>query len=195
MGDGVETCHAVLYAWRFLKEPSLRGCLSDKVEPTAQGTPTHWPNGRARGVQRVSYTHNAIIDALIADPCISQQELAARFGYTAGWVSQILASDAFQARLAERTGELVDPTIRASVEERFKATVLRSLEILQEKLDRPAAQIPDNLALRSLELSSRALGYGTRLEQAAVQVSVENHLEILSDNLVMLLQRKIAEAG
>ena len=73
--------------------------------------------------------------------------------------------------------------------------VLRSLEILQEKLDRPAAQIPDNLALRSLELSSRALGYGTRLEQAAVQVSVENHLEILGDNLVKLLQRKRTEAS
>jgi len=81
------------------------------------------------------------------------------------------------------------------MEERFRALVLRSLEIVREKLDRPAAQIPDQLVMRSLELSSRALGYGARLDQAAVQVSVENHLEILSDNLVMLLQRKIAEAG
>ncbi len=89
--------------------------------------PNRWPNGRARGVQCVSHTHVAIIDAIIADPCISQQQLAARFGYTAGWVSQILASAAFQARLAERTEELVDPTIRVSVEERFKAIVLRSI--------------------------------------------------------------------
>jgi hypothetical protein len=65
----------------------MRECLTDNSEPAA--TPTHWPNGRSRGVQRVSHRHDAIIDAIIADPRISQHELAARFGYTAGWVSQI----------------------------------------------------------------------------------------------------------
>lgn len=175
----------------------MRACMADCSKPSAQGAgvPTHWPNGRARGVQRVSYTHNAIIDALIADPCISQKELAARFGYTAGWVSQILASDVFRARLAERTGQLVDPTIRASVERRFKALVLRSLDILREKLDWPAAQVPDQFVLRSLELSSRVLGRGAGLAQAEVPGNVDNHLDVLSDNLVQLLRRKKADAG
>jgi len=75
------------------------------------------------------------------------------------------------------------------VEERFKALVVRWLEILREKRDRPAAQMPDNLALHSLELSARALGYGDRLEQSAVEVHVEHHLDMLGDNLVRLLQR------
>jgi hypothetical protein len=91
------------------------------------------PTGRARGVQRVSYTHAAMIDVLIADACISQQELAARFDYSAGWVRQIIASDAFQARLAERMAELIDPTIWADLARQFRALVLRSLEILEEK--------------------------------------------------------------
>ena len=162
-----------------------------KPPAPADGPPEKWPSGANRGVAKVRYTHDAMIDMIIADPCVTQNELAARFGYTAGWVSQIIASDAFQARLAERNGELVDPTIRATVEERFKGIVMRSLEILREKLDRPTHQIPDNLALRSIELSSRALGYGARDSQpAASQVSVEVHLENLGDNLTRLLQRK-----
>lgn len=162
--------------------------------PREEGEHPEWPSGVARGITKVSYTHDAMIDMIVADPCISQMELAARFGYTAGWVSQIIASDAFQARLAERTGDLVDPRIRATVEERFRGIVLRSLEILREKLDRPATAIPDNLALRAVELSSRALGYGAREAQpAAPPVSMHVHLETLGENLTQLLQRKKSE--
>ena len=102
-------------------------------------------------------------------------------------LAKILASDAFQAKLAERSEELVDPAIRATVEEQFKGLVLRSLDILREKLNKPAAAIPDNLAIRSLELASWALGYGAREPTVAVQVNVDNHLEKMAENLVGLL--------
>jgi hypothetical protein len=135
-----------------------------------------------------------MIDAIISNPCISQNQLAAHFGYTPGWVSQIIASDAFQSRLADRTGELVDPTIRATVEDRFKALVLRSLDILREKLDRPTTSIPDNLAIRSLELGTRALGYGARdLAPAGPAVNMHVHLEALGEGLTTLLRRKKTE--
>jgi len=161
--------------------------------PRVEGPHPLWDSGANRGITKVSYTHDHMIDRIIADPCITQNELAATYGYTAGWVSQIIASDAFQARLAERSGELVDPTIRATVADRFKGIVLRSLEILREKLDKPAAGIPDNLVLRSVELSSRALGYGARIEQTNIQVNVGEHLEELGNNLTKLLQRKKSE--
>lgn len=164
-------------------------------EATVEAGPPHpqWPSGAARGITKVSYTHDAMIDLIIANPAVSQNSLAAHFNYSPGWVSQIIASDAFQAKLAERTKDLVDPTIRATVEDRFKALVLRSLDILRQKLDKPADQIPDQLALRALELSSRAAGYGARSEQPPVQVNMEVHLENLSGNLVQLLQRRRAE--
>ena len=186
-------------------EPNPLDVLLDEVHaaevvpfrkpPAAPSDDPHplWPSGAARGVTKVSYTHDSMIDMILADPCVSQGQLAARYGYTAGWVSQVISSDAFQSRLAERAGDLIDPTIRASVEERFKGLVYRSLEILKEKLERPAAQIPDNLTLRTLELSSRALGYGARIEQTNVQVNVGQHLEELGNNLTALLHRKKAE--
>ena len=156
----------------------------------AMDTPARWPNGRARGVQRVSYTHLAIADAILLDPCISQTELAARFGYSQGWVSQILSSSTFRVRLAERAAELTDPGMRASVDERIKTLVARSLDIVSEKLDRPADRIPDQLVLRALEVSVRALGGSIRRAEAPSPADAEAHLEDLSDRLTALLRRE-----
>lgn len=170
---------------------------ADALLGELEGKPEHdkWPSGANRGVARVSYTHDAMVDAIIANPVISQNELAAYFGYTPSWVSQIMASDSFQARLAERTADLVDPTLRASVQERFKALVTRSMAILMEKLDRPASSIPDNLAIRSLELGSRALGYGAKdIAPPPTQVNMHVHLENLAGGLTTLLRRKRTEA-
>lgn len=137
-------------------------------------------------IQKVRYTHKAMADLIIANPAISQNELADHFGYSASWVSTILASDAFQSYLAERQEELVDPSIRATIEERFKALAMRSMEILQEKLKGPVHTIPNNLVLRSLELSTKAAGFGARVELPAPAPQNGDHLTILADRLVVL---------
>ena len=153
-----------------------------------------WPSGARRGIAEVKYTHDGMIDLIIADPSISQNALARHFGYTASWVSQIISSDSFQSRLAERTKDLVDPLIVKSVQQRFQALVLRSMEILQEKLNRPSDEIPDQLALRALELSTRAAGYGAKDSGVPpTSVNVNVHLESLGNNLVQLLKRRKAE--
>jgi transcriptional regulator with XRE-family HTH domain len=165
------------------------------AETKAAVPPIHWPQTQTGAIAKVSYTHDAMIDMIIAAPSISQNELAARFGYTAAWISQIISSDAFQSRLADRRDEIVDPAIRASVEEQFKGLVFRSLDILRAKLSKPAEAIPDNLALRSLELSSRALGYGVKTEAPPVPPGdVTVHLNIMGERLVDLLRQKKAEA-
>src|SRR2546421_725388 len=56
-------------------------------------------------VRGLRYTHEAMVDMLIAEPWISQNELAARFGFSPSWISTVICSDAFQAKLAERRGE------------------------------------------------------------------------------------------
>jgi hypothetical protein len=165
------------------------------VDTQEAPAPKTWPSGAARGIQKVKYTHDAMVDILIAEPTISQNDLADRFGYTAGWISQIIASDSFQARLAERKDEIVDPTIRATVKDNFEALVVRSQALLLEKLNRPAAQLPDQLVLRSLEVGSKALGFGARDSTVAVQVNVGDYLEQHAENLTKLLARKRAEAA
>lgn len=113
------------------------------------------------GIKKVSYTHAACIDIILAHPAINQRQLALHFGYTEGWISQILASDAFQAALADRKNEIVDPMLRGQVEESIKGLVLQSMMKLREKLE---ASPSDDLALEVFKNSTRALGYGARLE-------------------------------
>lgn len=142
-------------------------------------------------VKRLNYSHKAMIDMILANPGISQNQLAANFGYSASWISQVMSSDAFQSALAERTSEIIDPSLTMKVEERFRGLVNRSMEILQEKLAKPAEAVPDQLALRVLEVASRAAGYGAKPEAPPVSpVTVEFHLEQLGGNLTKLLQRK-----
>lgn len=113
------------------------------------------------GIAKVGYTHEAMADLILANPSISQGELATHFKVTPGWISQILASDAFQAYIAERKEKIMDPLLRGAIEESMKGLVLQSMERLREKL---AANPSDNLVMEVFKNSSRALGYGARLE-------------------------------
>lgn len=117
-------------------------------------------------IARVRYTHDAMIDLIVTNPAMSQKELAKHFGYTDAWISRIFASDAFQARLAARKEELVNPVITASVKERIEGLAMQSLEIISQKLE--ATQNPD-LALKAFELSTKAAGYGARQDKVQVQ--------------------------
>lgn len=142
--------------------------------------------------QKLRYSHKAMIDMLIAEPWLRQNDIAARFGRTASWISTIMASDAFQTALAARTEEMIDPILRMKAKERFEGLMLRSIEILEQKLNAHHTVVPDQLALRTLELTSRANGYGAR-DTTTVNVNVTQEIEDAGGQLVHLLRRKKAE--
>jgi hypothetical protein len=123
-------------------------------------------------IQKTAYSHEAMIDLIIANPRITQNQLASEFGYSVGWVSRVMGSDAFQAALARRRDEVTDPFIIASLEEKFKGLVNQSVEILMNKLD--ATQSAD-LAIKTLDLGSKALGFGAREKN---QTNVQNNFVV-----------------
>lgn len=130
------------------------------------GTPLQGTESAAGALGRVRYTHDAMIDLIIADPGISQGAIAKHFGYTQAWVSRVMNSDAFNARLAERKGELIDPTIVMSMEERLRTLASKSMDVVMEKLiTAPSAE----LGLKALEISTKALGYGARQQNINMQ--------------------------
>lgn len=133
-------------------------------------------------LKKLSYTHDSLIDLIIERPDLTQNQLAAHFGYTPGWISNILASDAFQVKMAARREQIIDPEIKASIEERFRALVIRSLAVLQEKLN--ATQVSDNVALRAAELGAKALGIGGHA--APKPSSDPDRLARLAERLVSL---------
>ena len=122
-------------------------------------------------IKRVTYTHDMMIDAMLANPTISNQELATLFGYTAPWISQIKNSGAFQERLAERRKETSDPILIASIEDKFRGIVDRGLDVMAEKLNQPAGMVPADVAMKAIDLGARALGYGAKATSQGTQVN------------------------
>lgn len=122
---------------------------------------------KSTGIEKVAYTHDAMIDLILRKPMVSHAEISLYFGYTRPWISRVIASDAFQARLAERKTELIDPGILASVEENFKSLILESQRVLLARLTSDSVQTKEAVAL--LGVASKAAGYGAR--QTNVQVN------------------------
>jgi len=143
---------------------------------------------------QIRYTHDAMIDFVIANPFASQNDIAKHFGYTASWISTIFCSDAFQSRLAERREEVVDPVIQASLKAQIEGLVARSIAILQAKLSRPPEQVTDQMALQAFTATSRAAGYGVKETPPPppVSVPIHVHLEQLGEGLTDLLRRRRA---
>ncbi len=110
-----------------------------------------------------------MIDLVLQNPMISQNDLAEHFGYSAAWTSIIFNSDAFQARLAARKEEIIDPLIRGRIEEAIKGLVGQSVEILREKL--AGANPSTDLALEVFKASTRAAGYGARTGSTTINVN------------------------
>jgi hypothetical protein len=134
-------------------------------------------------LDRIKYTHEDMIDFIIANPGIGLAGIAARYGYTIGWISNIMASDAWKARMAERRGELVDPVLTATITERMNGMVNLSMVRLMEKLEAP--QCSDAVALKAFELGAKGLGIGGNAAPQPVQLG-EDHLARLAQRLVAL---------
>src|SRR5271155_6192156 len=105
----------------------------EDADPRDQGAP----------VKKLAYSHIAAADMMIAHPEWDQGQVAAQFGYSESWFSQIVTSDAFQALLMKRHAEVCDPQLVAVVEARLRNTMTRSLELLHKKL--AVENPPDNL--------------------------------------------------
>jgi len=143
-------------------------------------------------IQKLRYSHEAMIDMLIAEPWIAQGELAQRFGMSPSWISTIICSDLFQSRLAERRDQLVDLEIRSNLKTQFEGLLSRSMEILRHKLDAHPDNVPDQLAVQVAKISGQSLGMGVRETRVSVQ-ETHVHLEQLGENLVNLLRRRRSE--
>lgn len=133
-------------------------------------------------LKRVHYSHEAMIDVIIAEPTLTQNELAKRFERSVSWISIVMGSDSFQAALAKRRDDLTDPFLIATIEERFRGLAQQSLSVIAEKLE--TTRNPD-LALKALEISSKALGFGAR----------NTNPGSTTNNFVVQLPPKIATAA
>lgn len=118
-------------------------------------------------LQYISHTHDQIIDWLLANPNLPQSICAAHFGYTEPWLSTLIHSDLFQAKLQERQA-IIFGEVAASVKDRITALAHDSLKKLHEKVS--TMENPEHL-IGTSELALKALGFGGQLGRPGVQIN------------------------
>lgn len=136
----------------------------------------------------IPYSHEALIQIAIDNPNWTPLKLAQHFGQTPGWLSSVVASDEFQLML-DPVRKLVKQTfLTATLEERFRGLTLRSMEVLQQRLDDP--KIQDATVLKAAELGIKALGLGKPKDDESDKPKV-NAL----DKLAQMLEANLAAKG
>lgn len=117
-------------------------------------------------VQKLSHTHDQIIDWLLAHPDQPQSRCAAEFKFTEPWLSTLIHSDLFQAKLHERQ-EVIFHEVALSVKDRITALAHDSLKRLHERV--PGMKDEDVIA--TSELALKALGFTPGAGKPSVQVN------------------------
>ncbi len=141
---------------------------------------------------QADYTHDAMIQLIIDNPTWSHRQYAAYFGHFPSWFASVLASEVFQQQLDLRRDEVADPSLTATLQERFTALTLRSMDVLQLKLDDPKAQ--DATILKALELGVKALGLGNvKREEESGNKPAAASIDVLAERLTSLMQTKRRE--
>lgn len=125
------------------------------------------------------YSHEAMVDLIVRNPGWTHKKYAAHWGKGTAWFSSVLASDSFQLELDKRRHEILDPSITATMEERFRALTVRGLEVLQDKLD--SKEVSDNIVLRATEIGVKALGMG---QAVAPPTAPTGNVETLAERLI-----------
>ncbi len=129
-------------------------------------------------IASLSIRHEAIMDYLIIFPERSKKECADYFGVTPTWLSQIIHSDAFQARLRERQDTKFS-TLVLTLKEKMEAAGHRSVEKLAEALEAANPEEPEDrkfIASATDKVLAR-LGYGTArsVQSPTAQTNVQQN--------------------
>lgn len=127
--------------------------------PRGMTTPAITPPSTALVPEaKESYSHEAMVRLMVANPSFTHAQLAGHFGRPAVWMSAVLASEAFQQVLDLQRHLVADPALTASLDERFRAVAIRSVTVLGERLNNPA--VADLVVLKAAEIAVKALGVG-----------------------------------
>lgn len=130
-------------------------------------------------IQRISHTHDQIMNWLIANPERSLRECADAFGYTQSWLSCLIHSDVFQAKFRERQ-DSVFSRIASNTEEKLTGLANMVAEKLSEKVE--ASQDPKFL-LDSFDKIMHRAGYAPNSKAVPQAPTVQNNFFVSRSEL------------
>lgn len=140
-------------------------------------------------IDKLRIRHESILNWLLANPDKTQGECAEVFGVTEPWLSVIVNSDVFQARLRERQGELA-----TNMDGIIKAKMLGVVDRGLGRLEKMVETSPDpTFVLQTSDKLLQRLGYGSKAaapQQAATPPVLQVHTTVL-----LAAQARMSERG
>lgn len=106
-------------------------------------------------LQKLSPKHEAIMNWILENPERSRRECAAHFNVTETWLSIVVNSNCFQARLAEKQ-EVIFSVVASDIPTKLRGAAAIAIERVTELL--PGA--PGDYALDAMDKTLRHLGFG-----------------------------------
>lgn len=124
------------------------------------------------GIKAVSVKHEAILNFLVAHPCVKLRDVAQHFGVSQPWLSMIIHSDAFQRLLRQRQDIHFDHSILPMMD-RMHLVVEQAIDRMLEIVDHETDLSKLN---QVVDKGLNRFGYGTSATPATqlnVQVNVD----------------------
>lgn len=138
------------------------------------------------------YSPELMVDLMVNNPDLTSQQLAETFGRSLGWFSQVIASQAFQSALDGRRHEVLNPEFSLTLEERFRGLTLRSLTLLQEKME-VGKVLPDMTVMKIAEIGIKALGMGQKVAEKPTSPedsTPKNSSEMIADRIMTAMAKR-----
>lgn len=145
--------------------------------------------GKKDLIKDLSHTHEAMMDWMLMNPGHSLTQMSAAFGYTVPWLSRLIHSDIFQARLAERRKE-VELRICDDIPAKLRGLGHLAIERMEEKL----AASPDPRFIReSFDSIMHRLGYAPQARVAPQGVNLQLNAFVVSKEELQTMQGHIVQ--
>ena len=138
-------------------------------------------------VQRLNHRHEQIVNWLVCNPHRNLTECAIYFNYTQAWLTQVVNSDAFQARYRQRCDEVGVATVH-TVQSKIAGL---SMVVLDRMTDRVVkGEMSDKGMCDTLNLTLKSLGYGG--DTPADDKEPAKHLHLHVDAASLTAARELA---
>lgn len=133
-----------------------------------------------------------LVQWIVDHPGATHAEIGTAYGRPAGWFATVMVTQEFLQAMEPRRQEISNPAVTNTIQERFQALLLRSVDVLQTKLS--VAAPGDALVLEAAKLGVRALGLGADGRGPAAPGD-RHSLESLADRLTSLVTSKTKGSG
>lgn len=112
-------------------------------------------------LRKLSWWHESIIDWMLLNPQGRLADAARHFDVTQSWLSIIVNSDLFKARLSIRRAEMAGE-VGTTVIDRLSGIAGQALESIAEKIEREKSKLPLGELRETATMALDALGYGAK---------------------------------